>query len=85
MLIELWLADPNDLTVTYLTLKAKQIEKQIKKRKYLIINNTEVYYDSYKVYPYIKPKQGIYEIHIDYYQKRVKVAGSIAFDLNELD
>lgn len=84
MLLELWLVDPSDLRETYLMLKAKQIERKIKKRKYLIINNTEVYYDSYKVYPFIKPKQGIYEVHVDYYQRRVKVAGSIEFDLNEL-
>lgn len=84
MLIELWLADSSDIRLKYLNLKTEQIKRRVAKRKYLIINNTEVYYDDFKVYPFVKPKKGIYEVHVDYYQRGIKVAGSIEFDLNEL-
>ncbi len=84
MALELWLSDRSDIRVKYLKLKTEEIRKRISKRKYLIIHNTEIYYDSFNVYPYVQKKKGIYEVHVNYYLNGTKVAGSIEFDLNDL-
>lgn len=84
MALELWLADSSDIRVKYINLKVEQIKRRVAKQKYLIIDNTQIYYDDFSVYPYIQAKKGIYEVHVDYFLQGIKVAGSIAFDINDL-
>lgn len=85
MSLELWLSDSKDIRIKYLNLKTEQIKRQVAKRKYLIMNNTQIYYDTFKVYPYVNTKKRIYEVQVDYYLKGIKVAGSIEFSLDDLE
>ncbi|WP_460377207.1 hypothetical protein [Paraclostridium bifermentans] len=84
MSLELWLADTSDIRIKYLNLKTEQIRRRLAKQKYLILENTQIYYDDFNVYPYIVEKKGIYEVHVDYLLQGIKVAGSIEFDLKDL-
>lgn len=84
MSLELWLHESEDLRIRYLNLKSHQIERQIQKRKTLVINNTQVYFDSFKIYPYVDKAKNIYQVRVDYNLQGLKVASSIEFDLKQL-
>lgn len=84
MSIELWLHESDDIRYRYLNLKISQIEQKVQKRKTLVIDNTRVYFDAYKVYPHIEVSKNIYQVRVDYKLQGLTVASSVEFDLKEL-
>ena len=55
------------------------------KKNYLIVDNTKVYFDNYKVTPYVNKSKGIYQVRVDYILQGIVVAKAIEFDLEDLN